>query len=111
MSRKIPLYRITFLSQGKSIELYARQVHSSELWGFIELAELQFEPVGEGLVIDPTEERLREEFADTRRLHLPMHAVLRIEEVERRGVSRIRDAATGDKVVTLPFPGKGPGLS
>lgn len=108
MTRKTALYRITFISQGKSIELYATQVASSELWGFIEVAGLQFEPAGDGLVIDPTEERLREEFADTRRLHLPMHAVLRIEEVERRGVCRIRDAATGEKVVPLPLPG-GPG--
>ncbi len=106
MTSKRAMYKITFLSQGKSIELYAREVSSSGLWGFIEVGELVFEPAGEGLVIDPTEERLREEFAGTKRLHLPMHAVVRIEEVERRGVCRIRDAATGEKVVPLPVPGR-----
>ena len=100
-----PLYKITFLSQGKSIELYAREVASSGLWGFIEVGGLVFEPAGEGRVIDPTEERLREEFAGTKRLHLPMHSVVRIEEVDKRGVCRISDATTGEKVVPLPVPG------
>ncbi len=108
MTSKTAMYRITFLSQGKSIELYAREVSSSGLWGFVEVGELAFEPAGEGLVIDPTEERLREEFAGTKRLHLPMHSVLRVEEVESRGVCRIRDAATGEKVVPLPIPGRAP---
>ena len=59
--------------------------------------------VHEGVVVDPTEERLRDEFGQTRVLHLPMQSIVRIEEVERKGTSAIRDAATGEKVVT-PFP-------
>jgi len=104
-STKPALYKITFLSAGNSIELYAREVSSSGLWGFVEVGALVLEPVGDSLVIDPTEERLREEFADTRRLHLPMHSVVRVEEVEKRGVCRITDATTGDKIVALPLPG------
>jgi hypothetical protein len=104
MTTKSGLYRVTFLSQGKSIELYAREVASSGLWGFIEVGALVFEPPGEGLVVDPTEERLRDEFGGTRRLHLPMHAIVRIEEVDKRGTCRIRDAiGGGDKVVPLPI--------
>jgi hypothetical protein len=58
--------------------------------------------------LDPTEERLREEFAETRVLHLPMQSVLRVEEVERRGNPSIRDAASGEKVVTpFPLPARG----
>ncbi|HZF96880.1 MAG TPA: DUF1820 family protein, partial [Pseudoxanthomonas sp.] len=51
----------------------------------------------------PTEERLREEFGSTRMLHLPMQSIIRIEEVEHKGPSAIRDAETGERVVT-PFP-------
>ncbi|MBZ4040034.1 DUF1820 family protein [Novilysobacter selenitireducens] len=79
-----PLYKVTFLNAGKVYELYARRVSSGALWGF-------------------TEERLRDEFGQTRVLHLPMQSIVRIEEVERKGTSAIRDAATGEKVVT-PFP-------
>ncbi|MGN6520880.1 MAG: DUF1820 family protein [Dokdonella sp.] len=100
--RKAKLYKVTFLSQGKSIELYARRVASSALWGFTEVGDLVFAAPGEGLVVDPSEERLREEFKDTDVLHVPMHAIVRIEEVARRGTAAIRDAASGDKI--MPFP-------
>ena len=100
------LYKITFLNAGKVYELYARQVGSRALWGFTEVAELVFD-VHEGLVVDPTEERLRDEFGGTKVLHLPMQSIVRIEEVERKGTSAIRDATTGEKVVTpFPLPGK-----
>jgi len=96
------LYKVTFLSQGKSIELYARHVASSALWGFTEVGDLVFDPPGDGLVVDPTEERLREEFKDTTMVHLPMQAILRVEEVVKRNAIAIRDAASGDKI--MPFP-------
>ena len=101
MSSK-PLYKITFLNHGKVYELYARRVGGSHLWGFNEIAELVFD-IHDGVVVDPTEERLREEFGNTKVLHLPMQSIVRIEEVEKKGQSAIRDAATGEKVVT-PFP-------
>jgi hypothetical protein len=97
-----PLYKVTFLNAGKVYELYARNVGSGSLWGFTEIGDLVFD-VHDGVVIDPTEERLRDEFGATRVLHLPMHSIVRIEEVERKGQSAIRDATTGEKVVT-PFP-------
>lgn len=97
------LYKVTFLAQGKSYELYARHVASSALWGFTEVGGLVFEE-GTTRVVDPTEERLREEFKDTRTLHLPMQAIVRIEEVERRGPLSIRDAVSGEKVTPFPLP-------
>lgn len=104
--RTVKLYKVTFLHLGKCYELYARHVSSSPLWGFTEVAELVFEPAGSGLLVDPTEERLRDEFADTRVLHLPMQSVVRIEEVERKGKLVIRDAADGQKVTPFPMPSK-----
>ena len=100
------LYKVTFLNHGRVYELYARRVAASSLWGFTEIGELVFD-VNDGVVIDPTEERLRDEFGNTRILHLPMQSVVRIEEVEKKGQSAIRDAATGESVVTLfPLPAK-----
>ena len=96
------LYKITFFNAGKIYELYARNIMSGDIWGFTEISELVFD-VNEGLVVDPTEERLRDEFANTKVLHLPMQSIVRIEEVDRKGQLAIRDAATGEKVVT-PFP-------
>ena len=99
--RSKKLYKVTFLSQGKTLELYARHVGGSALWGFTEVGELVFEQ-GDGVVVDPTEERLRDEFKNTKMLHLPMQCIVRIEEVEKLGPLAIRDAASGDKI--MPFP-------
>lgn len=96
------LYKVTFFNAGKIYELYARHVASGALWGFTEVGDLVFD-LNESIVVDPTEERLRDEFAHTKMLHLPMQSIVRIEEVDRRGQLAIRDAATGEKVVT-PFP-------
>ncbi len=100
------LFKVTFINHGRIYELYARHVASGNLWGFTEVSELVFD-VNDGVVIDPTEERLRDEFGDTRVLHLPMQSIVRIEEVEKKGQSAIRDAATGESVVTLlPLPAR-----
>jgi hypothetical protein len=100
------LFKVTFLNHGRIYELYARHVSASSLWGFTEVGELVFD-VNDGVVIDPTEERLRDEFGNTRVLHLPMQSIVRVEEVEKKGQSAIRDAATGESVVTMfPLPAK-----
>ena len=39
-------------------------------------------------------------------LHLPMQAVIRIEEVDRKGSLAIRDVADGQKVTPFPLPSK-----
>lgn len=96
-----PLYKIIFLNHGKVYELYSKGVTSSGLFGFIEVSNLVFE-AGDGLVVDPTEEKLRQEFEDAKVLHLPIQSVLRVEEVEKRGQCIIRDRKSGEKVT--PFP-------
>jgi hypothetical protein len=101
--RSKKLYKVTFLSEGKTLELYAHQIASSALWGFTEVSDIVFERQGEGMLIDPTEEKLREEFKNTRVLHLPMQCIVRVEEVEKKAPLAIRDAATGERVV-MPFP-------
>jgi len=95
------LYKIIFLNQGKVYELYSEGVSSSGLWGFIEVSDLVFES-GDSLVVDPTEERMRQEFADAQVLHLPIQSVLRVEEVKKRGQCLIRDRESGEKIT--PFP-------
>jgi len=102
------LYKIIFLNQGKVYELFSKSVASSGLWGFVEVSDLVFDSA-EGLVVDPTEERMKQEFAGARVLHLPIQSVLRVEEVEKRGQCLIRDRKSGEKVT--PFPVSPPGRS
>lgn len=97
------LYKLVFYQNNRIYELYCKSVTSSGLYGFIEAAELVFE-TDSGVVVDPTEERLREEFADVDVLHLPMHSVVRVEQVSKRGQCVIRDREGGDKVTPFPMP-------
>lgn len=95
------LYKIIFLNNGKVYELFSEGVTTSGLWGFIEVSDLVFD-TADGLVVDPTEEKMRQEFEDARVLHLPIQSVLRVEEVDKRGQCLIRDSESGEKVT--PFP-------
>jgi hypothetical protein len=102
------VFRINFLNQGKVYEIYARGVSQGGLLGFVEVEGLLF---GERtkLIVDSTEEALRTEFEGVRRLYLPIHSVLRIDEVEKAGPGRITEREGGDtKVAPFPFPIIGP---
>ena len=96
------LYKVIFVSQGKVYEIYARSVTQGTLFGFIEVERLVF---GERttVVIDPSEERIRSEFAGVRRTYLPLHSILRIDVVEKQGVSKI-STAEGSNVSQFPTP-------
>jgi hypothetical protein len=100
--RKNRLYKITFLNLGKSYELFARHVQSSDLWGFTTISDIVFDAAGDSLIVDPSEEKLRDEFKDTKALHLPIQSILRIEEVDKRSTAHIRDITTGETIT--PFP-------
>ena len=100
------MYKLVFYNHGKVYELFAEQVDSSHLYGFVEARKLVFDSSAK-VVVDPTEERLREEFSDTVALMLPLQSVIRIERVVRRGPCVIRDRKTGDKVTMLPLDGPG----
>ena len=98
MSNKT-LYKIVFVSQGQVYEVYAREVSHGGLFGFIEVEELVF---GErtSVVVDPSEERIKSEFENVKRTYLPMHSIIRIDEVEKQGTSKITKAEFNN----APFP-------
>jgi hypothetical protein len=98
---KNTLYRIAFLNHAKVYELFCSGVTSSHLWGFLEVTGLQFDEK-DSLVIDPTEEKMRDEFEGVEVLHLPMQSVMRVEQVKQKGQAVIRDRESGEKV--MPFP-------
>lgn len=102
------IFRVLFVNQGKVYQLYAESVSQAEVYGFVEIKGLIF---GEnaGLVIDPAEEKLKTEFGGVSRTLVPMHAVIRVDEVEKRGQSKIMDLDINTNIT--PFPGNllGPG--
>ena len=96
------IFRIMFVNQGKVYEVYARRVSHGELFGFIEVEELVF---GErsSVVLDPSEERIKGEFTGVKRTFLPLHSVLRIDEVKKQGTAKITVLEGGANVTQLPM--------
>ena len=75
--------------------MYASQIYQSELHGFIEVEGFVFGEKAQ-VVVDPSEEKLKSEFAGVTRSFIPMHAVIRIDEVEKEGPSKVSDASGGN---------------
>jgi hypothetical protein len=96
-------YKVVFHSQGKLYEVYARAVRPSELYGFVEVEKLVF---GERttVLVDPGEEHLKNEFRGVTRTHLPIHAIVRIDEVEHEGQARVTAVpGGGDNITSFPI--------
>jgi hypothetical protein len=95
------IFKIMFVNQGKVYEVYARKVGQGRLFGFIEVEELVF---GERttVVVDPGEERIKSEFTGVKCTMLPMHSILRIDEVKKQGVSKI-STFEGNNVSQFPM--------
>ena len=105
---KQTLYKVVFMSQGQVYEVYARRVRHGELFGFVEVEELVF---GErtSVVVDPSEEKIKTEFENVKRTFLPMHAIVRIDEVDKQGASKI--SKIEGNVTQFPMPIYTPGDS
>ena len=101
------LYKIVFMSQGQVYEIYARSVGHGEMFGFVEVEEIVF---GERttVVVDPSEEKIKSEFEGVKRTYLPMHSIIRIDEVDKEGTSKI-SKIEGGNVAQFPMPMYTPG--
>lgn len=100
-----PIYKVIFVNQNEVYEVYAREIYQSDMYGFIEVEEFVF---GERtqLVVDPSEEKLKNVFAGVKRSYIPMHAIIRIDEVEKEGVAKISESkGGGTNIANFPIPG------
>lgn len=102
------IYRVAFINQGKVYEVYCRKVGQGGLYGFVEIEDIIF---GERsrVVLDPAEDKLKSEFEGVKRTYIPMHAVIRIDEVSKEGHAKISDYQGSDNVTPFPLyspPGK-----
>lgn len=82
------VYKIVFVNREQVYEVYAKSVYQGDMYGFVIVEDFIF---GEksSIVLDPSEEKLRTEFEGVKRSFIPMHEIIRIDQVERRGTSKI----------------------
>jgi hypothetical protein len=96
------IYKVVFHNQGQVYEVYAEEIYQSDLYGFIEVEGYRFNTRA-GVVVDPAEEKLQAEFEGVQRSYIPMHCIIRIDEVETEGAARISEHK-GDKIMPFPVP-------
>jgi hypothetical protein len=91
------IYKIIFMNQDQVYEMYAKSVFQGDLYGFIVIEDFVF---GEksAIVVDPSEDKLRTEFENVTRSFVPMHEVIRIDQVKRRGAAKILSSRTNEGV-------------
>ncbi len=98
-----PIYRVIFTQEDKIYEIYANYISEESLMGFIEIEEIVFDEANT-IVVDPSEERLKTEFNGVKRSYVPMHMILRIDEMEKKGVAKIKEPLS-EKGNIHHFPG------
>jgi hypothetical protein len=98
-----PIYKVIFINQGQVFEVFARQIYQSDLYGFIEIEELVFGERSQ-MLVDPSEERLKAEFEGVNRSYIPMHSIVRIDEVAKEGSAKISEAKASNNVSLFPSP-------
>ncbi|MGR9114980.1 MAG: DUF1820 family protein [Gammaproteobacteria bacterium] len=103
------IYKVVFVNQDQIYEVYVKTVYQSDLYGFVVVEDFVF---GEksAIVIDPSEEKLRVEFEGVERSFIPMHEIIRIDQVKKRGTAKIlscsQQGGVPGKVSSLYVPDK-----
>ena len=95
------IYKVLFHNQNQVYEIYAREIYQSDMWGFIEVEEFVFGERSQ-MIVDPGEEKLKNEFAGVKRSFIPMHSIIRIDEVEKEGVGKVMEVKGDGKIAQFP---------
>ena len=82
------LYRIRFRTEESVYELCATNLYQTDMIGFVVIEGITFRDQG-GVIANPAEERLRDEFKDSEKVYIPMHAIIRIDQVREQRVAKI----------------------
>lgn len=106
-----PVYKVIFQNGSQVFEVFARQIYQSDMWGFIEVEEFVFGERSQ-ILVDPSEEKLKNEFSGVARSYIPLQAIIRIDEVDKEGSGKVSDVSAvegGGNIASFPFAGIPPG--
>ncbi|MCB1757483.1 MAG: DUF1820 family protein [Gammaproteobacteria bacterium] len=95
------LFRVRFFNQNKIYQVFVKDVYQGEMYGFVVLEDFVFDE-HTTVVVDPSEEKLKTEFEGVKTTFIPMHAIIRIDIVEKRGTATVTDIS--GKVAQFPSP-------
>ncbi|MBF2753859.1 MAG: DUF1820 family protein [Gammaproteobacteria bacterium AqS3] len=95
------VYRVWLNDEEQPI--YAFKFVRSDVLGFVELEDFAFAEEG-SVIVNPSEEKLRNELKGVRRTYIPFGRIARIDEVSSDEVI----GHQGESVVMFPVPPKRP---
>ena len=93
------IYKVVFVQLGEVYEVYAEAIYQSDMYGFIEVEEYIFDQNSQ-IVVDTSEEKLKNEFKGVQRSYIPVSCIMRIDEVDKRGIAKIT-SSDSSKVMTI----------
>ncbi len=101
MSEKL-VYKVLFINHDEVYEIYAKNVYEGDMYGFLVVEDFIF---GEksAIVIDPSEEKLKTEFEGVVRTFIPMHEIVRIDQVQKRGAAKVVVSSKQNASNVSPF--------
>ena len=94
------VYKIIFVQLGEIYEVFAKKIYQSDMYGFIEVEEYIFNK-DKQLVVDPSSEKLKNEFSKVERSYIPINSIIRIDEVNESGEAKIKK--NDGKVSPIPL--------
>ncbi|MAZ44843.1 MAG: hypothetical protein CMF48_06680 [Legionellales bacterium] len=97
------LYRVSYTNQDLVYEIYAEQISDEALFGFLKIIQPVFGNQSQ-VVIDPSEEKLKTEFDGVKAFYIPIHNIIRVDEVERRGQCKIHPMGDSASSNVKSFP-------
>ncbi|MAO98742.1 MAG: DUF1820 family protein [Pseudomonadota bacterium] len=85
---KQKIYKIKFFQVGEVYEIFAKNIHQSDFYAFLEIEDYIFDTKN-NIVVDTSEEKLKSEFLGVKKTLLPINSIIRIDEVTELGKSKI----------------------
>ena len=102
------IYKVVFVQLGEVYEIYAEAIYQSDMYGFIEVEEYIFDQNSK-IVVDTSEEKLKNEFKGVQRSYIPVSCIMRIDEVDKKGTAKItsNESAKVMPIASTMFEGPG----
>ena len=102
------IYKVVFVQLGEVYEIYAEAIYQSDMYGFIEVEEYIFDQNSK-IVVDTSEEKLKNEFKGVQRSYIPVSCIMRIDEVDKKGTTKITSSESAKVMPIANTMFEGPG--
>ena len=95
------IYRVIFKQDDKRCQLYAQYICEESLMGFLEVESLVFSSDNSSLIVDVQQEELKQQYKGVKRTYIPMHTVIRVDEIKASECQLITNALSDGNITYL----------